>query len=42
MAVVSFETHDKVEQTGIPWDDWADTWHGHNTNWENWSFSGAG
>jgi len=26
---------------GIPRDDRRDTWHGHNTNWANMSFSGA-
>jgi len=27
---------------GIARDDRADTWRGHNTNWENMSFSSAG
>jgi len=42
MAVASVKTNDNVELMGIPRDDWADTWHGHNTNWANESFSGAG
>jgi len=41
LAVVSVETNDNVEQMGIPMDDRPDTWHGHNTKWENMSFSGA-
>jgi len=41
MAVVSFETNVNVEQMGIPMDDRPDTWHVHNTNWTNMSFSGA-
>jgi len=42
MAVASVKTMDNVENIGISRDDWADTWHGHNTNWANKSFSGAG
>jgi len=42
MAVASVKTNDNVEQMGITRDDWADTWHSHNTNWANKSFSGAG
>jgi len=42
MAVASVKSNDNVELMGIPRDDWADTWHGHNTNWANESFSGAG
>ena len=41
LAVISVETNDNVEQMGIPMDDRPDTWHGHNTNWANMSFSDA-
>jgi len=42
MAAASVKTNDNVEQMGLTRDDWADTWHSHNTNWANKSFSGAG
>ena len=32
LAAVSVETNYNVEQMGIPRDDRADTWNGHNKN----------